>query len=75
MEGLGSIFRLKSGVLMAIMVVTMATIMSGLDFASAEIHYVGGNKNTWAPNINFSDWSAHEHFHLGDWLCESFFFF
>ncbi|XP_028800037.1 lamin-like protein [Neltuma alba] len=34
----------------------------------AEIHYVGGGKYNWTPNVNFSEWSTHEHFDVGDWL-------
>ncbi|XP_054817645.1 lamin-like protein [Prosopis cineraria] len=36
--------------------------------AKAEIHYVGGSKLNWAPRVNFSEWSSHEHFYVGDWL-------
>ncbi|KAH7541925.1 early nodulin-like protein 20 [Ziziphus jujuba] len=33
-----------------------------------ELHYVGGGKTTWAPGINFSDWSSRQQFYKGDWL-------
>ncbi|KAJ7964881.1 Lamin-like protein [Quillaja saponaria] len=32
------------------------------------LHRVGGGRYTWAPNINFSEWSSHEHFYKDDWL-------
>ncbi|POO01472.1 Phytocyanin domain containing protein [Trema orientale] len=32
------------------------------------MHYVGGGKANWSPNINLSDWSSHQTFHSGDWL-------
>ncbi|KAB1226560.1 Lamin-like protein [Morella rubra] len=32
------------------------------------LHRVGGGKNTWTPSINFTDWSTHEQFYVGDWL-------
>ncbi|EXB54654.1 Lamin-like protein [Morus notabilis] len=49
-------------------IILMAILISGVEYASADIHYVGGAKNTWAPNVNFSHWSSLEHFHLDDWL-------
>ncbi|KAI4308284.1 hypothetical protein L6164_031374 [Bauhinia variegata] len=32
------------------------------------LHRVGGGRFTWAPGINFTEWSRHEHFYIGDWL-------
>uniref|UniRef100_A0A2N9FMV4 Phytocyanin domain-containing protein n=1 Tax=Fagus sylvatica TaxID=28930 RepID=A0A2N9FMV4_FAGSY len=32
------------------------------------LHRVGGGRYTWAPNINFKEWSSHEQFFVGDWL-------
>ncbi|XP_024200626.1 lamin-like protein [Rosa chinensis] len=32
------------------------------------LHRVGGGRFTWAPDINFTDWSSKEHFYVGDWL-------
>ncbi|KAE9590334.1 putative cupredoxin [Lupinus albus] len=32
-------------------------------------HKVGGSKG-WYPEINFTHWSTHQHFYLGDWLCK-----
>ena len=34
------------------------------------LHRVGGGRYTWAPNINFKEWSSHEQFFVGDWLCK-----
>ncbi|XP_062083598.1 early nodulin-like protein 20 [Humulus lupulus] len=45
----------------------LMTIMK-FGYGKAELHYVGGGKSSWAPNINFSDWSSQQTFHLGDWL-------
>ena len=42
----------------------------GLKLAKSELHYVGGSKKGWAPNANLSEWSSHQHFSMGDWLCE-----
>ncbi|XP_040995472.1 lamin-like protein [Juglans microcarpa x Juglans regia] len=46
-------------------------IMMGIVFAESRntvLHRVGGGRNTWAPNINFTEWSSHEQFYVGDWL-------
>ena len=55
------------GILSIIVIVTMMSVK----IAEAEIHYVGGGKYNWAPNVNLSDWSTHEHFYVDDWLCKS----
>lgn len=40
------------------------------------LHYVGGGKYDWLPNVNLSHWSASQLFYQGDWLCKfSFLFF
>ena len=39
------------------------------------LHRVGGGRNTWNPDANFSDWSIHQRFFVDDWLCKYFFFF
>ncbi|XP_021830771.1 lamin-like protein isoform X2 [Prunus avium] len=38
--------------------------------ASEKMHYVGGSKTSWGPsNVNLTEWSSHETFYVGDWLC------
>ncbi|OMO91479.1 Plastocyanin-like protein [Corchorus olitorius] len=32
------------------------------------LHDVGGGRQNWKPGVNFSDWSTHQHFYIGDWL-------
>ncbi|KAM0997072.1 hypothetical protein ACFX13_007059 [Malus domestica] len=32
------------------------------------LHRIGGGRNTWAPRINFTQWSSQERFYVGDWL-------
>ncbi|GMI92094.1 early nodulin-like protein 20 [Hibiscus trionum] len=32
------------------------------------LHRVGGGRFSWKPNVNFTDWSIHEQFFVGDWL-------
>ncbi|KAM4121152.1 hypothetical protein ACJW30_03G187100 [Castanea mollissima] len=39
-----------------------------VELTEAELHYVGGNKAGWTPNTNFSEWTSHEKFLVGDWL-------
>ncbi|KAI4365260.1 hypothetical protein MLD38_021259 [Melastoma candidum] len=40
----------------------------GVEARQPVLHRVGGGRNTWVPNINFTDWSSHEQFYVGDWL-------
>ncbi|KAH0996571.1 hypothetical protein GBA52_020435 [Prunus armeniaca] len=43
--------------------------------ASGKMHYVGGSKTSWGPsNVNLTEWSCHETFYVGDWLCKLIFF-
>lgn len=62
-------------------VTTMAVVavagwlLFGVEGRQPVLHRVGGGKYTWTPNINFTDWSIHEHFYVGDWLCKLFIFF
>ena len=59
------------------MVLMMMMTMVLANMAKSELHYVGGDKSSWGPNVNLTEWSSHEHFHLEDWLCKisSLFFF
>ncbi|KAF3454051.1 hypothetical protein FNV43_RR04498 [Rhamnella rubrinervis] len=56
-----------------LLVYTAASIMIAMKLLSAEcrdpvLHRVGGGRFTWNPDINFTEWSSHEHFYVGDWL-------
>ncbi|XP_061358088.1 early nodulin-like protein 19 [Gastrolobium bilobum] len=31
------------------------------------VHKVGGSKG-WKPDVNYTEWSSHEHFYVNDWL-------
>ncbi|XWS40926.1 hypothetical protein CRYUN_Cryun17cG0037900 [Craigia yunnanensis] len=42
-----------------------------LEFAMTTLHRVG-DKNGWNPNVNYSEWSNHEQFYVGDWLIFNF---
>ncbi|KAF7815522.1 lamin-like protein [Senna tora] len=55
---------------MVTMVVVLTAMMTTtmLRMAKCELHYVGGGKIGWAPHVNFSQWSSHERFYVGDWL-------
>ncbi|KAI3436906.1 Phytocyanin domain-containing protein [Psidium guajava] len=57
----------KLAMVVAVLVV-LVVMGSGVEGREPTLHRVGGGKNTWAPNVNFTDWSSHEHFHVGDWL-------
>ncbi|KAK7385242.1 hypothetical protein VNO78_30956 [Psophocarpus tetragonolobus] len=56
------ILSLKKVVFMMVITITL------VNMAKSELHYVGGDKFSWKPDVNFTEWSSHEHFHLGDWL-------
>ncbi|KAL4611204.1 hypothetical protein ACB092_08G106500 [Castanea dentata] len=52
-------------------ILCLIVIMMGIFCAKCRdpvLHRVGGGRYTWAPNINFEDWSSHEQFFVGDWL-------
>ncbi|KAF3958537.1 hypothetical protein CMV_016576 [Castanea mollissima] len=52
-------------------ILCLIVIMMGIFCAQCRdpvLHRVGGGRYTWAPNINFEDWSSHEQFFVGDWL-------
>lgn len=55
--------------------VALGWLLCGVEGRDPVLHRVGGGKYTWAPNVNFTDWSIHEHFYVGDWLCKFFSFF
>ncbi|GMY25882.1 lamin-like protein [Fagus crenata] len=49
-------------------IVSMLIVMMMVELTKAKLHYVGGGKNRWATNVNFSEWTSHEQFNVGDWL-------
>lgn len=51
-----------------LMVMMMGTFL--VECRDSVLHRVGGGRYTWAPNINFTEWSSHEQFYVGDWLCK-----
>nr|KYP73216.1 Lamin-like protein [Cajanus cajan] len=50
------------------MVLMMMLTMMFINITKSELHYVGGDKFSWVPKVNLTEWSSHEHFHLNDWL-------
>ncbi|XP_059431285.1 early nodulin-like protein 20 [Corylus avellana] len=53
------------------MVLWLMAIMMGtflVECRDSVLHRVGGGRYTWAPNINFAEWSSNEQFYVGDWL-------
>ncbi|XP_010521597.1 PREDICTED: lamin-like protein [Tarenaya hassleriana] len=50
--------------------VPMIVTITWMNAISVEpsLHRVGGGQYTWKPDINFSDWSSHERFIVGDWI-------
>ncbi|KAA8547949.1 hypothetical protein F0562_004378 [Nyssa sinensis] len=59
MEGLGK------GVFFWLMI--MAGMLACAVSRSPVLHKVGG-KYGWTQNINYTEWSIHEQFYVGDWL-------
>ncbi|MBA0665936.1 hypothetical protein Goklo_002403, partial [Gossypium klotzschianum] len=49
----------------------MAILMVSMESSMAALHRVGG-KLGWNPNVNYSEWSDHERFYVGDWLLFNF---
>ncbi|XVF14331.1 hypothetical protein REPUB_Repub09cG0050100 [Reevesia pubescens] len=41
------------------------------EFGMGTLHRVG-DKYGWNPNVNYSEWSNHERFYVGDWLLFNF---
>ncbi|KAJ6964019.1 hypothetical protein NC652_002333 [Populus alba x Populus x berolinensis] len=50
------------------MLVVLMTMVVTVRMVNASLVYVGGGKETWRPNVNFSEWSARQNIHAGDWL-------
>lgn len=52
------------------MLVVLTTMVVTVHVVNASLVYVGGGKETWRPNVNFSEWSARQNIYVGDWLCK-----
>lgn len=57
------------------LVLKMVAVMVIMKLLCAEcrdpvLHRVGGGRYGWNPETNFTEWSIHEHFYVGDWLCK-----
>ncbi|KAH7541924.1 early nodulin-like protein 20 [Ziziphus jujuba] len=55
------------------LVLKMVAVMVIMKLLCAEcrdpvLHRVGGGRYGWNPETNFTEWSIHEHFYVGDWL-------
>lgn len=61
--------------LIIVVMVTMSVLCAHTESRSPVLHRVGGGKYTWKPNVNFTQWAEHQHFYVGDWLCEFSFSF
>ncbi|KAJ4724551.1 Lamin-like protein [Melia azedarach] len=46
----------------------MLTMLMCTESRDPGLHRVGGGQYTWAPNLNFTEWSTRQHFYVGDWL-------
>ncbi|KAL0558677.1 hypothetical protein IC582_003256 [Cucumis melo] len=61
-------FGMAAKVVITTVVVVVGWLLCGVEGKQPVLHNVGGGKYTWTTNINFTDWSIHEHFYVGDWL-------
>ncbi|KAJ6777970.1 BLUE COPPER PROTEIN [Salix koriyanagi] len=50
------------------MLLVLTTMVVTVHVVNASLVYVGGGKETWRPNVNFSEWSARQNIYVGDWL-------
>lgn len=64
----------KVAMIVAMLVMLVGT-GAGVEGRDPVLHRAGGGQNTWEPGVNFTDWSSHEQFYVGDWLCEFLSFF
>lgn len=68
-------FILKMEVRRKIILCLLMTITMGcykVEGREPILHRVGGGRYTWTPKANFTNWSSHENFYQGDWLCKCF---
>ncbi|KAL4376126.1 hypothetical protein GQ457_02G019170 [Hibiscus cannabinus] len=54
-----------------LLLMLMAVFMVSIESSMATLHRVGA-KQGWNPNVNYSEWSDHERFYVGDWLLFNF---
>ncbi|KAH8520605.1 hypothetical protein H0E87_001884 [Populus deltoides] len=50
------------------MLVVLIAMVVTVRMVNASLVYVGGGKETWRSNVNFSEWSARQNIYVGDWL-------
>uniref|UniRef100_A0A9I9E6D5 Phytocyanin domain-containing protein n=1 Tax=Cucumis melo TaxID=3656 RepID=A0A9I9E6D5_CUCME len=57
-------FGMAAKVVITTVVVVVGWLLCGVEGKQPVLHNVGGGKYTWTTNINFTDWSIHEHFYV-----------
>ncbi|KAL4367864.1 hypothetical protein GQ457_05G017280 [Hibiscus cannabinus] len=73
------IMRVEKELFVKFLLVVMVVSVVSIKLSVATLHRVG-NSHGWSPNVNYSEWSDHDRFYVGDWLrmlspSFSFFFF
>ncbi|GMI67426.1 early nodulin-like protein 20 [Hibiscus trionum] len=63
--------RVEKKLFVKFLLMVMAVSMVSIKSSTATLHRVG-NKHGWNPNVNYSEWSDHERFYVGDWLLFNF---
>ena len=54
-------------ILLVKLILMLTMVIMALEFAMGKLHHVG-DKYGWNPNVNYSKWSSHQQFYVGDWL-------
>lgn len=52
------------------MMIRSMMLLGLMKCAASGLDKVGG-KHGWDQNVNYTDWASHQHFYVGDWLCET----
>ncbi|XWS30212.1 hypothetical protein CRYUN_Cryun24cG0097700 [Craigia yunnanensis] len=58
-------------ILLVKLILMLTMVIMALEFAMGKLHRVG-DKYGWNPNVNYSEWSSHQQFYVGDWLIFNF---
>ncbi|RWW29470.1 hypothetical protein GW17_00006002 [Ensete ventricosum] len=53
----------------------LIVIFAAAPVAVSAEKFVVGDKQRWAPNVNYTAWSDSHRFHVGDWLGASLFYY
>ncbi|XP_057953431.1 early nodulin-like protein 20 [Malania oleifera] len=52
----------------AAVAVAVLGLLTRVECRKPSLHRVGGQREGWKPNVNYTNWTTHETFYVGDWL-------